>query len=486
MRFSDRLSATICIVFVMLFFSLIQYLYIANYNWICPYAHEYTHGIALSLAAVWAVERLVRTRRLRLALLAGVLAGLVFLTTAEVFAACALALLGGLTLAARRGRAIAMVGLFIIGAAATVAAALAMLASAMPFHTALRGLLGSWPWVFDPRIAQLGFYRASMGLDDPPARLARLGVITLGWLALFVPIALVAIAMKKPRWRAGSAMALGAVVAAALVAAGMALLRWVPWFELALPLPIWLIALLIALAMGNTRPSGAAVRLMLLILALALLGKILLFTRVQHYGFALAMPAGVMVVEAMLGSLPRSISLRGGSGSFFRIACGGALIAYCIGILFGFHLFIEDKAVSVASGRDRFLADSRGAQVNAALKEIALRSGRDDTLAVLPQGLMINYLSRRAHPNRYLNFMPPEVITAGEETIVAAYDAHPPDLLILTLANVREGSFLLLDGNYAYGEKMLVWVKQHYEVVTIIPAPPSDPSAQWLLMRVKR
>src|SRR4051794_37130873 len=56
----DRFSATlVSLAFVALFMCL-QVVDIGNYNWITPYSHELTHGIALSVAAIFAMTRLAK------------------------------------------------------------------------------------------------------------------------------------------------------------------------------------------------------------------------------------------------------------------------------------------------------------------------------------------------------------------------------------------------------------------------------------------
>ncbi len=52
-----RRSATIaCLVFLALF-AFGELTGIGNYNFVCPYAHELTHGVILALTALWALYR---------------------------------------------------------------------------------------------------------------------------------------------------------------------------------------------------------------------------------------------------------------------------------------------------------------------------------------------------------------------------------------------------------------------------------------------
>ena len=101
-QIARRSAATAaCVVFVLLF-AFAQFAFIGNYNYICPYAHEITHGLLLSLAAVVAAWYCPRnaaacgfattpaacgfaTSAVSMTMLSGLLLGLAFLTKAEVF-----------------------------------------------------------------------------------------------------------------------------------------------------------------------------------------------------------------------------------------------------------------------------------------------------------------------------------------------------------------------------------------------------------------
>lgn len=489
-HFTDVISAAGCLLLAVLVFGFLQYRYFGNYNWITPYAHEYTHGIAMSLGVLLALQRLARNGRLAWAVLAGALCGLVFLTTAEVFAACVAAAatrLGLGLLPSTRRQPIKVLAVLVF-AACTVAVpmfAFALLVRVMPWADALRGVLGSWTWVFDVRISDLGFYRASMGLDDADVRLRRMVVILIGELIFFSLAFFIARSIPNLQWRRPARMLTIAGAMVCGVAVGWFAPTAFPWNEFALPLPLVVIVIFL-LSAGKAwriRDDRVAARATFSIFAFVLLGKIVLHARVQHYGFTLALPAAMLVVVILVGTIPGWLESRGRAGKTFRAISIAALSAYAVGLLYGHHLFAKDKQIPVASGGDAFLADARGQQVNSALQWLDKRANPGDTLAFLPQGLMINYLARLPHPNRYLNFMPPEVISAGEETIIQAYRDNPPTWIILARANVKDDAFYLLDGEYAYGGDMLHWVEDHYEAAGLIHNPATYPSGEWLILR---
>ena len=154
--------------------------------------------------------------------------------------------------------------------------------------------------------------------------------------------------------------------------------------------------------------------------ASGLLGKILLNARVYHYGFALAMPATLLLVVALVEWIPQGLSRRGGDGLIFRAV---ALTVLAIAVTAHLQMvgrWFGRKRYVVAHGPDVFRSDVRGALLGRALEAIAQHVKPQQALLVLPEGLMLNYLSRRASPNPYGELMPTELAFFGEDQVLAA------------------------------------------------------------------
>ena len=174
-------------------------------------------------------------------------------------------------------------------------------------------------------------------------------------------------------------------------------------------------------------------RLIVLVYAFALLGKIILNVHVYHYGFALAMPATLMLIAALLCWIPAAITQRGGNGGVFRAAALAVLTVAIFAHLQVQQSYSRWKTHPVSTGADLILSDPRGEMVNAALSAIASRIQSNQTLTVLPEGVMLNYLSRRTSSVPLMNFMPLEFTLYGENHISEAFRAHP--FLDGTMAN---------------------------------------------------
>ena len=94
---------------------------------------------------------------------------------------------------------------------------------------------------------------------------------------------------------------------------------------------------------------------------------------------------------------------------------------------------------------------------------------------------MINYLARRVNPTPYVSFLPPELIMFGEERMLAALEAHPPDFIVLAPSNLTPFGYRGFGQDTA--QKLWGWIVRNY--APVYPPPPDDPSYLPLLARVK-
>ena len=209
--------------------------------------------------------------------------------------------------------------------------------------------------------------------------------------------------------------------------------------------------------------------------ALALLPKMILAAHLFHYGFVLGLPATLVLVAIAAEELPNWLNARGGSPLAFRAVMLAIWIAFAGVTLYVDNGYFSTKQWTILPATaDSFRGASRALEVQQVVQLIDRITTPQQTVAVFPQGLMINYLARRPAPNRYVNFMPPEVITAGEGTILAALQAHPPDVVVLTTDTLDPtGTWFTLDQQYRYGAATLAWIKHHYEIVAMPTLPPA-------------
>jgi hypothetical protein len=246
-----------------------------------------------------------------------------------------------------------------------------------------QGTVGAWPSVLAGEVAELAFYVEGAGFDDPLLRLAEVAAWSAMWLlVLSLPLAVAWLAREtKAPWVAAAA-GLAMLVGLALSGDQFA------WRESVRPLT--LVAISTAFALAAARWRGARTHRNLLALALtefslALLAKMLLNVRAAHYGFALAMPATLLVVALLVGWAPAWLARRGARGDVFLACALAVLTVFSARHVAATADWMARKTETVGSGRDAFRADARGALVRVAAGTV--RASGAATLAVLPRDL---------------------------------------------------------------------------------------------------
>jgi uncharacterized membrane protein (UPF0136 family) len=475
---SSSFAATVaCLTFIGLF-AFGQIADLGNYNFVTPYSHEITHGALLSFLAIHALRLHLRSGSLASAIAVGLALGLTFLTKVEIFAAAGPAVLIGLTLATalrprpeRRGWLVAAA--VTSGMLTIVGVAFLCLRTAMPANRALVGLMGSWRYALDPELSSHVFYQRIAGLDHPWESLRVVFNATLGYGLVFGSVTLVAMVLRRPRFGLELAGAVG-FVAVILLAAFSANLSFE---QMARPLPVFTAVLtgLLAWALARNWAHQARARALVLPLTVALfslllLAKIALNVKVHRYGFVLAMPATLVLVVALLDWIPKRIEAAGGAGTVFRST---ALVAWSIAV--AVHLAVNRDRLDVhryivAEGTDRFRSDSRGILMNAALAEIRSRLTPNESLVVVPEGVMLNYLARRSSSSPFVTFLPPEIIMFGQDRILNSLQSHPPDYVAVVDRPTDEYGVPVFGRDY--GEPILTWIAAGYRPVASIESTP--------------
>lgn len=106
--------------------------------------------------------------------------------------------------------------------------------------------------------------------------------------------------------------------------------------------------------------------------------------------------------------------------------------------------------------------------------------GEGQTLAVLPEGVMLNFLLRRANPTPYTNFMPTEVVFFGETGMAEAFKALPPDWIMLVHKDTSEFGFRFFGQDY--GQALFAWIMEAYRPVVVVGAIPLQSHRHGILL----
>lgn len=462
-----------CLLFLTIF-ALSDVYQFGNYNFITPYSHEMTHGFLLALVTLFLLARTLDSTQKRWLIGTGVALGLVFLTKAEVFIATVGAVGAGLLLETWRERRpfidlVKRLGL--VGVSATIPAILAFayLAVSIPATEALRGVIGSWAHVLQGEVTDLRFYKLYLGTLDLPNSLLRITVWTLYYLLAFLPVISIAKRMSpNAKSRVWITAALGLWIALITV---LALNTLFP-DDLIRPSPLFL-AITLLVFLRQDRSDRQILMVIWATFALLLLIKIFFFTRVHHYGFVLAVPAFTVMVLILLSELPRWIDRKGGYGRALQVAALVFFAILAIDVVRISATGYRRNDVQLGSGGDRLVMAEKGTLVVQAIDWLQDNMAPGETLAVFPEGAMLNYQVRRANSTPFFTLLPPELIMFGEENILHAYENQPPDVVAVIKRTTREYGFTAFGEGYA--EDLDHWLRSNYQVVYSIVEPEFEP-----------
>ncbi len=478
-RVCDRPTGTLAAGVLLGLFGFSQYTGIANYNYVTPYTHFQTHAVALTLAMLASLGAGLRGLRWGWQV-AGLCLGLVLLTKAELSLpalgsaalACALASRSSYRRAAgAAARLLAGAGLPVVGFGA-------WLLRELPPREAWRGLLGNFA-----HLQGLGddrFYAGVTGFDEPLVNALR-ALVALAVLVGAAGATALADRAAPASWRRpGPALALGVALAAVLVLA-LPRVAWLPLAR-ALPLATAGVAAGLLFAWWRTRHQPEpSVRLELALLvaswALLLLAKTPLNARFGHYGFVLSMPATLVWVAAWAYALPALLRRAYGGGGLARALAIAAVAAVVILALRQSDAIYRRKTLAIGPPGERVAAEApplsrRGVVLARALERLEALGSPQDSLLVLPQGVILNYWLRWKNPVPHFLFVPTEIEAFGEGAMLAALEVHPPDWVAVVDRPYAEFGVGPFGVDPAWGAALLSWVDAHYQVVETLGAEP--------------
>jgi hypothetical protein len=146
------------------------------------------------------------------------------------------------------------------------------------------------------------------------------------------------------------------------------------------------------------------------------------------YGFVLTVPAMALAAYALFCYLPRRNAMALLWIAPFLTNAGNDLWQQ--------HVRYAEKRYAIVSPRGTFYDWNAD---RAAILNRVIATVHDGTLAVMPEGITINYLTQTRTPLTFHTFTPVETADpAVEDTIVRELIAHPPDRVLLVSRDVRE------------------------------------------------
>lgn len=469
-RACGRLAALTASLTFLVVFAFGAFVQIGNYNYICPYCHELTHGSLLTLLLLTAWTHYRQTGRMLAAFVTGMCLGLLFLGKPETFLAGLVALVAGLVIpwGDCRGTTRRSLALLVVGLLLPLILCFLAFRMALPTPQSSQAVVAGWLPLLFSSAATNPYYLWAMGMDTPLANFGSLlrETLVIGMFLVagyFLSQALGS--TERPR-------RLFVLFATALFLGGLLVkAQLLPLLLSGLALPASALGIGVAATALCWRRPDLAPRLAPVVMwaawALVLLGKMILRPRIEHYGFALACPAGVLLAAVLVGLVPDALERLGGAPGLLR----GLLFTLLLTDLLLLGAFASsryrEKTAPFGHGSD--LIYTYNEEVNTVgtgmiqLLAALEKSPSPGELVVIPEGIMLNYQLRRPSSVPYVSYFPVELMVYGESAILEGLEQNPPSqIAILKLIDVSGYGVEPFGAEPSYGARIKEWIMKRY------------------------
>ncbi len=491
---ASRLTAFMSCGVVIYVFAFSQYIGIGNYNFISPYSHEATHGLVLSLLLICQLYLFQLRKKRFLLFTAGVSLGLVFLTKLEIFLSAAITVGFFFILLAAQERklsvVISSVSVFLTGFVLPPCTFFSYFCKFMSAREALHSTLMASGIFLKKETVDNPFYISGMGFDNIAVNLLKLLLHTLIVLGILYIVYVLSRNLATQKIRG---------VKKYLIIGCLATVPIVSWFinpyQVGISLPaLSLLSIIVILkyyiseAKKESNESDKIIPILLwAILSLLLLIKIVLNARLVHYGFYLALPSVVLIVIMTVWLLPTLMERHKYGGIFFRNTMIATIIVISSHFLLISANIYANKGFSVGSGFDRIITFSpgfdriitfspriydSGLYFTQAKSWIESNVAPNESIIVLPEGVMLNYMTKRINPTIYTNLMIPELSIYGEPSILKELVKHSPAYFVLVHKDTSEYGVGYFGADPRYGMEIMTWINSHYTPVALFGNEP--------------
>ena len=210
-------------------------------------------------------------------------------------------------------------------------------------------------------------------------------------------------------------------------------------------------------------------------ISLLFLIKIFFRTSLIWLGFYLTLPATICFLWGNVWLLPKIVNPNKFSTAALKIALLAVSMVFVIqhfSLTQRNHSF---KNIPVGKGDDRmytfpnptFVVDPK--LLNYVIHKVDMTLAKNDTLMVVPEGVLINYLTKRVNPTPYLaNLMAKTLFddAGGSEKIIATLREKKPDYIVyLRRVNEVQKTGYLIRGPDGFAEAVFQWIEANYEII---------------------
>ena len=478
---TNEAVSAICIFIFVIFAGINVQEDMRNFNFISPYSHELMHGIIISMLIFYVLSRNNPTRLVRNSFVVGLMLGCIFIIKSEVFFAAAAALIYYIVATIRTKefseRIYSIIALLFVGLAMPFVFALACFASVSSIQEAIGWLTLMYSLPFHLPAPMAVFYSKISGSSQPLLSMSAM-LSSFGSICLLYYVFL---KLSDKLTSTNKLIRLACILTACTIfISGYAVIF--SKFNNISRITISFIPLLLALSFFHvdrciSGQENQAMQYKLLIFnsyivfSLGMMVKVILRPGAMYYSAFLVFPGLLSFIMISLWYAPCFLFKK---NIEYFIAPTLLLLTLILfpGVNEDIKVFSGPAFVALNTDKqDLFYSnDSKKAVLKNLINYINEVKMRNQTLAVMPEGIGINYLLRMDNPTRFICLSPPEWFTFGGDKITEEYISNSPDWIVLLHRDTPEYGIDYFGKGYA--QDLYNWVDANYSRVKCFGGVP--------------
>lgn len=231
------------------------------------------------------------------------------------------------------------------------------------------------------------------------------------------------------------------------------------------PLPVICLFLILAFIwriINEERAERAVFGLVIAFFSLFLVFRMFFAVWAGHYGFYLVVP-GLLVYHIFFFRVIPDFLKPGLLKRFFRLGFLAVFILFIFGHLSVSRFCYQRRSLMVQSpgGSLLFFNNDKEKRCKELVEFLQKNTAEDETLVVVPEGLLVNFLSGRRNPLYYYDYLPidlsrPEI----EESVILSMEKEKVDYVALVQRDIREHGAVVFGGDYA--QQLFNYINEKY------------------------
>jgi len=93
-------------------------------------------------------------------------------------------------------------------------------------------------------------------------------------------------------------------------------------------------------------------------------------------------------------------------------------------------------------------------------------------MAIVPDAIMLNYLTRRVNPTPCLFWDPNSLAVMGQSNMTAAFEKNPPDYIFIVERDSSEFKMGYFGSSPDFGLGLMQWIQKNYQTEILFGNEP--------------